>query len=160
MRTTSLGRRDSSLTKTAATGTTSAPDARTARRFAFVVGSMFPLLFGLLLPWMRKTSFPVWPWMIMALMIIAALGALPVVKRVYRAWMFIGHHLGLINTRIILAFVFFALVTSMGLLMRLAKRDAMQRRFDPSATTYRRPIAARSPKSMEAPFLSSTFSRT
>ena len=54
-----------------------------------------------------------------------------------------GEWLGWINARIILSLVFYGIVTPMGVLMRRLSHDPMQRRFNPQATTYRVPKAAR-----------------
>jgi hypothetical protein len=55
---------------------------------------------------------------------------------VYRAWMLLAEGLLWINTRILLALVFYGMVTPTGLLMRLFGRDPMERRFDRRAATY------------------------
>ena len=47
--------------------------------------------------------------------------------------------LGWINTRILLGIVFYGLITPMGLVRRLRGGDAMRRRGDPGAATYRVP---------------------
>jgi hypothetical protein len=51
--------------------------------------------------------------------------------------MALGAILGWVNTRIILGVVFFGLITPMGIALRLAGRDPMQRALDANATTYR-----------------------
>jgi hypothetical protein len=54
-------------------------------------------------------------------------------RRVYEA----GRGAGLINTRILLGLVFFAVVTPIGLVMRLLGRDPVRRRLEPSTESYR-----------------------
>jgi hypothetical protein len=45
--------------------------------------------------------------------------------------------LGWINTRVILGAIFLALITPMGMIMRLWGRDPLHREFAPEAETYR-----------------------
>ncbi len=61
-------------------------------------------------------------WLLLAL--IFPLGLRPL----YRLWMGLGLVLGWINARIILALVFFCVVTPIGGLLRLFGKDPMQRR--------------------------------
>jgi hypothetical protein len=56
---------------------------------------------------------------------------------IYKTWMAVGYVLGWINTRIILGVIYYGLFTPMGLVMRLAGRDAMRVHDDHTANTYR-----------------------
>jgi hypothetical protein len=51
--------------------------------------------------------------------------------------MLIGHVLGWINTRIILGFVFYVVVTPIGLYRRLLGKDPMGRQLRPELDSYR-----------------------
>ena len=55
----------------------------------------------------------------------------------YRGWMLVGHWLGWLNTRLILCVVFYAVVTPLGLIMRLLGKDPMNLKLDQSSSTYR-----------------------
>jgi hypothetical protein len=70
------------------------------------------------------------------LLVISAFVSPTSLRVVYRGWMALGQALGWFNTRIILGVVFYLLVTPMGLLMRLAGKDPMRRRYAPEADTY------------------------
>jgi len=59
-----------------------------------------------------------------------------------RAWMALAEVLSFVSTRIILAFVFFAIVTPIGLLKRLFGWDPLHRRA-PDRHSYWRPYASR-----------------
>ena len=56
---------------------------------------------------------------------------------VHKGWMFIGHILGWINTRIILGLVFYAVVTPIGFVRSLMHKDPMGRRLRPDLQSYR-----------------------
>jgi hypothetical protein len=57
-----------------------------------------------------------------------------------------------ITTPIIMAVVYFVVITPVAFIMRLIGRDPMARRFDPNAKSYRIPIKKRSKEHMERPF--------
>jgi len=113
------------------------PDRQELRKFGLVFAGMFILIFGLLLPWIWDKPSPMWPWIVAAVFIAAALLVPMALGPVYRLWMKIGHVLGWINTRIILGVMFFIIFAPVGLLLRLLGKDMLRRRLDTSATTYR-----------------------
>ena len=113
------------------------PDKQELRKFGLVFAGMFILIFGLLLPWIWDKSSPMWPWIVAAVFIAAALLVPMALGPVYRLWMKIGHVLGWINTRIILGIMFFLMFAPVALLLRLLRKDMLRQRLDTAATTYR-----------------------
>lgn len=64
-------------------------------------------------------------------------------RRIYVGWMLAAQPIGWTISHIVLALVFYVVITPIGLVMRALGRDPMQRRFDRQATTYwqpRRPV--------------------
>jgi len=127
-------------------------DAGGLRRFGLTTGALLAGLFGVILPWVFGRGFPVWPWAV-----AAVLGAWSVVSPrtlgpVYRGWMRIGLLLSRVTTPAILAIVYFLLFTPVAVFMRLFGRDALARRPDARAASYRVASARRSPTHMEKPF--------
>lgn len=59
-----------------------------------------------------------------------------VARRVYTGWMFAAMPIGWTISHVILAAVYYLLITPIGLFMRLLGHDPMQRRFDKQAKTY------------------------
>ncbi len=106
------------------------------RRFGLLVGGIFGMI-GAWPPVVRQED-PRW-WAVVVGVLFMALGAvLPrSLRQIHHGWMQLGHIMGTINTKIILAVIYYALVTPMGLMMRLFGKDSMRRVFSQDAVTYR-----------------------
>jgi hypothetical protein len=108
------------------------------RNFGLIVGGIFaaiavwPAIF-------RGGNVRLWMAGLAAILILPALVAPRMLALAHRAWMALGNVLGWINTRLVLGLIFYGLITPMGLVLRLTKRDPMRRAFEPNATTYRVP---------------------
>lgn len=57
-------------------------------------------------------------------------------RAIYRGWMFAALPIGWTFSHVILGAVYYGVFTPIGVLLRLAGKDPMNRRFDPSAQTY------------------------
>ena len=109
---------------------------KTLRQFGLMVGGIF-LFIGLWpLVWRQEAMRT---WVVVPGALLAAVGlVMPgVLKHVYRGWMWVGHVMGWVNTRIILGILFYGMLTPMGVFMKLTGRDPMRRKLEPDAKTYR-----------------------
>jgi hypothetical protein len=109
---------------------------RTLRQFGLMVGGVF-LLIGLWPFVWRQEAVRIWAVVPGSLLAIAGLVVPSLLKQVYQGWMWVGHVMGWVNTRIILGVLFYGVVTPMGLVMKLTGRDPMRRGYEPDAQTYR-----------------------
>jgi hypothetical protein len=109
---------------------------KTLRQFGLMVGGVF-LLIGLWPFVWRQEPVRIWAVVPGSLLAVAGLVAPSVLKQVYQGWMWVGHIMGWVNTRIILGVLFYGVVTPMGLVMRSTGRDPMRRGYEPDAQTYR-----------------------
>jgi hypothetical protein len=109
---------------------------KTLRQFGLMVGGIF-LIIGLWPFVWRQEAVRIWVVVPGALLAAAGLVMPVVLKSVYQGWMWVGHVMGWVNTRIILGILFYGVVTPMGLVMKLTGRDPMRRAFEPDAQTYR-----------------------
>jgi len=127
-------------------------DDKGLREFAFVTAGLFAGLFGIFFPWLFSAAYPYWPWVLAATLVSWGLVAPLTLRPVYRAWMKFGLLLSRITTPLVLGIVFYFVVFPIGFVMRLTGWDAMSRRFDDSADSYR--VASTKPKreKMERPF--------
>ncbi len=106
------------------------------RSFGLIVGGIF-LLIGLW-PHLRYGRDPrMWAMVPGVLLTLTALVLPGGLRYPYRVWMLLGFGLGWVNTRIILSVIFYLVFTPVSVVMRLIRRDAMQRLFEPDADTYR-----------------------
>jgi len=125
------------------------------RKFGFIMGAMFALLFGLLFPWIfDKTmeNWPIWPFIVLAVFWGLALFVPQILKPVNEIWLKIGNVLGWINSRIILGIMFFALIFPIGLILKIFGKDSMNRKFNESLKSYRRNTKPRKKEHLERPF--------
>ncbi|MDJ0656332.1 MAG: SxtJ family membrane protein [Xanthomonadales bacterium] len=127
-------------------------DAKGLREFAFVTSAAVVILFGLLLPWLFGFAWPRWPWILAVLLVVWGLVAPASLQPVYRTWMRFGLLLSMITTPIIMAIVFYLIVTPTGLIRRLfGSQDPMARKLD-QEESYRIPSKKAPAKNMERPF--------
>ena len=104
-------------------------DRNGLREFGFVTGGMVAALFGLFFPWLLDHSYPVWPWVIFAVIGLWALIAPMTLRSLYRAWMRFGLLLSKITTPIIMGLVFYLVITPFALVFKIFGKDAMRRKF-------------------------------
>ena len=91
-----------------------------------------------LLPVLEAGQPPrLWLLIIAGFLVVLTLFAPRRLELYYRIWMIIGHAMGWVSTKIILAVLFFGLITVTGFVMRLLGKDPMLRKFDSNADTYR-----------------------
>lgn len=121
------------------------------RKFGLLTSALLILFFVLLIPWIWDLSYPLWPWVVGAVLSGVALAAPARLRPVYNVWMRFAEALGWVNTRIILGLIFYVIFVPAGLLMRLFN-DPMRRKLNKGAGSYR--VKSQSPKSenLERPF--------
>lgn len=128
-------------------------DKSQLRKFGLILSFGLIGIFGLLIPLMREHLTPTWPYAMGIIILIPTLIQPLWLKVIYTPWMKLGAILGWFNTRVLLGILFFALITPMGILMRLRKKDPMQRTFDKEKRSYRIiSNAERNPQHMEKPY--------
>lgn len=106
------------------------------RSFGLLVGAVFcvigiwPLVFR---------GEPMREWVVGGGGLLVLLGGVApqLLRPLHTGWMWIGHVLGWINTRILLSIVFYGLITPIGLIFRLMGKNTVRQAFSESSTTYR-----------------------
>lgn len=70
---------------------------------------------------------PSWPWGVLSLLLLLLTWAAPrVLTPAVKVWLWLGHIMGYINTRLILAVIFFVFITPVALFFRLTGRDMLK----------------------------------
>jgi hypothetical protein len=126
--------------------------AKELRQFGLLMGLFIGGIFGLLVPWLWNLRFVAWPWIAGALFVVWALVAPAALAPVFYGWMIVGGVMGWINTRIILAVVFYLVFFPIGLFMRLRGWDPLRRAWKSDLISYRIQSKAADRKQMEKPF--------
>lgn len=111
-------------------------DVKSLRTFGFLVGGIF-LLLGSWPVMVHRVGPRIWALAAAVLLLGPALVYPRALGPAHRAWNQIGQVLGWVNTRIVLAVIFYVIFTPMGLVLRWLGQDPMRRRFDRRAATYR-----------------------
>jgi len=127
-------------------------DRKGLRDFALVTGGIFAALFGIVFPWLFSAAFPIWPWILAAVLGVWGLTAPMSLRPLYRLWMKLGLLLNRITTPLVLGIVFYLVVFPVGFVMRLSGWDAMSRKFDDAAESYRVPSTKPRKENVERPF--------
>ena len=124
--------------------------ASSNRGFGLVIGSALAVL--ALWPLIGSAPPRWWAGGLAVAFVATALARPAALAPLNRAWTRFGLLLGRIVQPVIMAALFYGAVTPTALIMRLANKDPLQRRFDPSAKTYwveREPVE---PESMRNQF--------
>jgi hypothetical protein len=130
----------------------SEPSLKELRQFGLIFGLILTGVFALLLPWLKGTAWPVWPWFPACLFWSAAAFAPGALQPVYRAWMKLAMIINAVVTRVVLGIVYYLVVSPMGMAMKLMGKDPMVRQWTEALRSYRRPSQPSSANDMERPF--------
>ena len=106
------------------------------RSFGLTVGGIFALI-GLWPVVVHNENARWWSLVVAVVLILPALVYPKSLFWIHKGWMAVGHLLGWINTRIILGFVFYIVVSPIGFVRRLLGKDPMGRQLRPDLDSYR-----------------------
>jgi hypothetical protein len=107
---------------------------RSARSFGLLMMAVFA--FVGCRPLLRHGEIRGWALALAVAFLVSALAAPRVLVPLDIAWRRLGELLGRVTNPIVLAVLYFAVVTPFGLLMRLVRRSPLDLVRDPAATTY------------------------
>ncbi len=117
------------------------PKRADLRDFARTFMLAFPVFASVLLlaTWWRTGAWATWPLWVGGIGV--TVGAvcwlvLPIARPVYFFWHFLGCCMAALVSNLLLALVFYAVVTPVALVLKVLGKDPLQRKWDRSATTY------------------------
>lgn len=122
------------------------PDRNELRKFGYIGIGAFGLLgvwlfirqtiFGMALPPGAARAAAYACWALAAWSLAGALAAPAALRPLYVGLTAISLPIGFVVSHVLMAVVFYGLLTPIALFFRMIGRDALQRRLDPSAATY------------------------
>jgi len=104
------------------------------RTFGLIAGTAFLILE--LVRYVKRGNVQSWVILLGSALILLALVRPQILQGPKRAWLFLGFLLGLVLNPIVLAVLFFAVITPAGCLMRLFGRDPMRINSTAELSTY------------------------
>ena len=106
------------------------------RRRVWLMAIVIVVIFGAVVPYFRGRAVPEWPWLTGAVLCLwgwlhprSLRGPVALMER-------IGKGLARLQSRIILAVMFFGLILPLGVAMRIFGRDVLLRRFRENTDSY------------------------
>tara|TARA_R110002110_G_scaffold415719_1_gene654177 strand:+ start:16492 stop:16893 length:402 start_codon:yes stop_codon:yes gene_type:complete len=127
-------------------------DNKQLRNFGFILASGIMMLFGVLFPLLKQKPSSIWPWAIAIGLFLIAFLLPKALKLIYTPWMKLGEILGWVNTRIILGFIFFFIMTPIGFVLKCVKHDPLNRTLDNNIPTYKIKSENQKIEHMERPY--------
>jgi len=124
------------------------------QKFGFILAGLLILFFGMLLPYLRGLSqLPNYYWITIGVLVaIWALVRPASMRGFYNAWMRVAMVIGNVVNSVILAVVYFLVITPMALVMRLVGKDPMNRTWEKTTQSYRKKSTVPPKKHFERPF--------
>lgn len=125
------------------------PDREELRKFGYISLAAFTLIgvwllfrhsiFGIALsePTARAAAYTCWG--IAALSLAGSLAAPAALRPLYVGLTAISLPIGFVVSHVLMAIIFYGMLTPIGLVFKLMGRDALQRQFDRSTSTYWQP---------------------
>jgi len=129
------------------------PDKTELKKFGIAFSVFILIFFGLVLPYIFKKDVQYYYWLIPSALFFFFGLILPILlKPVFIVWMTITHYIGRFNTIIILSLIFFILFTPITFIIKLIRKDFMNRSFNKDANSYRITSVKIDKEKMEKPY--------
>lgn len=129
-------------------------NSRELRKFGFTFSVMIAFFLGVLVPfiWGSQIVLMSWPWTLALFFSFWSLIWPSGLRPVHRVWMVFGDIMAWVNTRLVLAILFFGVFAAFGLSLRLLAKDPLNRKLDPNTKSYRVQSRLVTRKHMEKPY--------
>lgn len=112
------------------------PSRRELRQFAVILGAFSIVLGALVWYKIRELSITVVIWTVGFLVALVGYNIPPFMRWVFVGWMVAAYPIGWTISHLLMAVIFYFVLTPIGFLVRLINSDPMQRQFDRTAKTY------------------------
>ena len=111
------------------------------REFGVLLGVVFPVVFGWIIPALKGHEAPLWPFLIGLPCLVLGLLAPRTLALPYQGWMRLGLVLGWINSHLILGAVFLLVLQPIAAVMRLTGYDPLRKKQSKLASYREQPKA-------------------
>lgn len=111
------------------------------REFGVLLGVVFPVVFGWIIPALKGHEAPIWPFVIGLPCLMLGLLAPRALALPYQGWMRLGHALGWVNSHLILGAVFLLVLQPIAAVMRLTGYDPLRKKRSGLASYREQPKA-------------------
>ena len=112
------------------------PSRKELRVFAVLQVVFFAIIATVLYNKSGSTTLPIAIVAVSAVVGVIGFFVQPFMRAIYVVWMFAVWPIGLVVSHVVLAIVFYLVLTPIGIIMKLCGRDPMERKFDKHAGTY------------------------
>ena len=129
-------------------------DKKGLRQFGLILSIILIVFFGLFLPW-------VWGWKILPNFYCIGIGTAVAfwaffapgsLVRLYNVWMAVAMSIGYVINSVVLATIFYIVITPMAIGLRILGKDLMHLRLDESVVSYRVITKVRLRNHVERPY--------
>jgi len=113
-------------------------DVKALRKFGITMCAALAVIGGLAL-WRDKASSP-YLFGVSAFFLVCAVILPRALAPIEWAWMKLARYLGIVMTHVLLTLTFYLMITPIGLLLRLFRKDTLELKFDRNAESYWSPV--------------------
>ncbi len=96
------------------------------REFGLTLSLFFPLIIGFLIPYFYRHNFREWTLWVSLFFLIFSFCKPNFLYFPYQAWIKLGNILGYVNSKIIFGFIFYFVVTPLGMVMKFFNYDPLK----------------------------------
>tara|TARA_Y100001978_G_C23664533_1_gene420491 strand:- start:59 stop:451 length:393 start_codon:yes stop_codon:yes gene_type:complete len=101
---------------------------RKFRDFGLLIGVLFPLLIGFIVPKLLDHNFRIWTLYVGIPLIIMGIFSPSKLKKPYYLWINLGNTLGFINSHIIIGIIFYLILLPISILLKLKGYDPLRKK--------------------------------
>ena len=99
---------------------------RELRKFGFLLGILFSLFIGFIIPYLNSTNFQIWTFFVSAFLFSISILNPQKLYIFYKAWINFGDILRFLNSKIILGIIFFLVIHPTAFIIRIFGYDPLK----------------------------------
>ena len=107
------------------------------REFGLTLSLFFPLIIGFLIPYFYRHNFREWTLWVSLFFLIFSFCKPNLLYFPYQAWIKLGNILGYVNSKIIFGFIFYFVVTPLGMVMKFFNYDPLKIKSTKKIDSYK-----------------------